>query len=66
MKYGPYSNIAPLTEAELSIHAENNNPMLVVTRLERLLELSMWGNIAVEETVDVAHRGALLKGSFSR
>jgi len=40
--------------------------MLVVTRLDRLIELSMWGNIAIEETVDVAHRGAQLKGSFSR
>lgn len=66
IKYGPYSNIAPLTEAELVIHAENNNPMLVVTNLLRVIELSMWGNIAVEETVDVRHSGAQLKGSFSR
>ena len=51
---------------QLSVHYENNNPFLVVSRLERTVELSMWGNIAVEETVDVAHRGALLKGSFSR
>ena len=66
LNYGPFNNIAAFTAAEMTVHAENNNPMLVVTRLERLLELSMWGNIAVEETVDVAHRGALLKGSFSR
>ncbi|XP_023344065.1 dolichyl-diphosphooligosaccharide--protein glycosyltransferase subunit 1 [Eurytemora carolleeae] len=66
IKYGPYSNIAPLTEAELVIHAENNNPMLVVTNLLRVIEVSMWGNIAVEETVDVRHSGAQLKGSFSR
>ena len=26
----------------------------------------MWGNIAIEETVDVRHAGAKLKGSFSR
>ena len=37
------------------IHSENNNPMLVVTRLQRVLEISMWGNIAVEETIDVRH-----------
>ena len=66
LSYGPFNNIAAFTAAEMTVHAENNSPMLVVTRLERLLELSMWGNIAVEETVDVAHRGALLKGSFSR
>merc|ERR1719266_905677 len=66
LSYGPFNNIGAFTVAEMTVHAENNNPMLVVTRLERLLELSMWGNIAVEETVDVAHRGAMLKGSFSR
>ena len=27
----------------------------------RVIELSMWGNIAVEETVDVRHNGAQLK-----
>merc|ERR1719361_1052350 len=66
LSYGPFNNIGAFTVADMTVHTENNNPMLVVTRLERLLELSMWGNIAVEETVDVAHRGALLKGSFSR
>jgi len=66
INYGPYSNIAPFTLAEMVIHGENNSPMLVVTRLERVIELSMWGNIAIEETIDVAHKGAQLKGSFSR
>ena len=50
----------------LVIHGENNSPMLVVSRLERVIEVSMWGNIAVEETIDVVHKGAALKGSFSR
>jgi oligosaccharyltransferase complex subunit alpha (ribophorin I) len=50
----------------MSVHYENNNPFLIVTRLERTVELSMWGNIAIEETVDVRHAGAVLKGSFSR
>ena len=66
VSYGPYTNIAPFTVQEMIIHGENNSPMLVVTRLERVIELSMWGNIAVEETIDVAHKGAQLKGSFSR
>ena len=66
LSYGPYNNVAAFTQAEMVVHGENNSPMLVVSRLERLIELSMWGNIAIEETVDVVHRGALLKGSFSR
>lgn len=64
--YGPYSNVQPYSVDDLSIHYENNNPFLIVSRMERVLELSMWGNIAVEETFDVRHAGALLKGSFSR
>ena len=64
--YGPYTNIEAFSENEMVIHSENNNPMLVVTRLQRVLEISMWGNIAVEETIDVRHDGAALKGSFSR
>ena len=39
---------------QLSVHYENNNPFLVVTRLERTVELSMWGNIAVEEVIELA------------
>ena len=50
----------------MRVHFENNNPFLTVTRLERVIELSHWGNIAVEETFDVRHSGAKLKGSFSR
>jgi len=64
--YGPYNNIAPFSEGDMVIHGENNSPMLVVARLERVIEVSMWGNIAVEETIDVVHKGAALKGSFSR
>ena len=50
----------------MKIHYENNSPFLKITRLVRVIEVSHWGNIAVEETIDVVHAGALLKGSFSR
>ena len=60
-----YKKIIPL-QGELSVHYENNSPFLTVTTLERVIEVSHWGNIAVEETVDVVHSGAALKGSFSR
>ncbi|KAF4532123.1 hypothetical protein B566_EDAN004129 [Ephemera danica] len=64
--YGPYENIAPFTLEKVSIHYENNSPFLVISRLQRLIEVSHWGNIAVEETVDIVHDGAKLKGAFSR
>lgn len=37
-----------------------------MTRIERVIEVSHWGNIAIEETIDMIHTGAKLKGSFSR
>ncbi|KAL6429445.1 hypothetical protein ACFW04_008245 [Cataglyphis niger] len=56
----------PFAYEELTVHFENNNKFLTVTRLERTIEISHWGNIAVEEHIDLLHTGALLKGSFSR
>ncbi|CAB3374974.1 Hypothetical predicted protein [Cloeon dipterum] len=66
LNYGPYEKVPPFQEERLNIHYENNSPFLTITRLERLIEVSHWGNIAVEETVDIEHQGATLKGSFSR
>lgn len=64
--YGPYKNIAPLSINKLSVHYENNSPFLIVNNIERSIELSHWGNIAIEEEIEVMHAGAKLKGSFSR
>lgn len=64
--YGPYDNIKPFEQSEMKVHYENNSPFLRVTSLTRTIEVSHWGNIAVEETIDLAHYGAALKGSFSR
>lgn len=64
--YGPYPNTGPFTEKELSVHYKNNSPFLTVTRIERLIEVSHWGNIAIEEMIEVEHTGAKLKGAFSR
>ncbi|GAB0091847.1 Dolichyl-diphosphooligosaccharide--protein glycosyltransferase subunit 1 [Sergentomyia squamirostris] len=66
LNYGPYENIPSFAEDELVIHYENHSPFLTVTRLERTIEVSHWGNIAIEETIDMIHSGAILKGSFSR
>lgn len=64
--YGPYEGVAGFSVDPMNIHYENNSPFLTVTKLERVIEVSHWGNIAVEETIDVLHTGSKLKGSFSR
>lgn len=66
INYGPYEDKAAYSEAELKVHSENNTPFLTITSLERIIEVSHWGNIAVEEHIEVRHTGALLKGPFSR
>lgn len=64
--YGPINDVEPFSTAVLTVHYENNSPFLTVTQLTRVVEVSHWGNIAVEETVDIRHTGATLQGSFSR
>lgn len=66
VKYGPYSNIPAKTTAKVSLHFENNSPFLTITNLKRLIEVSHWGNIAVEEHYEMSHSGAKLKSQFSR
>ncbi|UJR26995.1 hypothetical protein I4U23_008302 [Adineta vaga] len=64
--YGSYDTISPYSRNEISLHYENNNPFLTVNNFKRWIEVSHWGNVAVEETVDMYHSGAKLKGPFSR
>jgi len=64
--YGPFANVGPNSAKEVSVHYENNSPFLTVTEMTRLVEVSHWGNVAVEEEIDMRHTGATLKGPFSR
>ncbi|KAM9759701.1 dolichyl-diphosphooligosaccharide--protein glycosyltransferase subunit 1 [Menidia menidia] len=66
IEYGPFRDVAPFSEDAMKIHYENNTPFLTITSITRIIEVSHWGNIAVEETIDLRHTGAMLKGPFSR
>lgn len=46
------------------VHCENNAPFVVATEVVRIIEVSHWGNIAVEEAISVVHKGAELKVSI--
>eukprot|EP00817_Percolomonadidae_sp_ATCC50343_P004686 CAMPEP_0117421742 /NCGR_PEP_ID=MMETSP0758-20121206/2740_1 /TAXON_ID=63605 /ORGANISM="Percolomonas cosmopolitus, Strain AE-1 (ATCC 50343)" /LENGTH=391 /DNA_ID=CAMNT_0005203983 /DNA_START=526 /DNA_END=1697 /DNA_ORIENTATION=+ len=41
-------------------------PFIRIKELKRILEISHWGNLAVEEHYVIQHHGAKLKGGFSR
>nr|VZI38736.1 unnamed protein product [Spirometra erinaceieuropaei] len=64
--YGPYENKPAFTEALGKFNYENGSPFLAVTSLKRTIEVSLWGNVAVEDRVDIVHYGAALRGAFSR
>ncbi|KAM9860292.1 dolichyl-diphosphooligosaccharide--protein glycosyltransferase subunit 1 [Aulostomus maculatus] len=66
IEYGPFRDVAPFSEDTMKIHYENNTPFLTISSITRIIEVSHWGNIAVEETIDLRHTGAILKGPFSR
>ncbi|CAL8338314.1 unnamed protein product [Lota lota] len=66
IEYGPFRDVAPFSEDAMKIHYENNSPFLTISSITRTIEVSHWGNIAVEETIDLRHTGAYLKGPFSR
>ena len=64
--YGPYKEAKAFKKHEMKIHFENNSPFVVVNEMKRWIEVSHWGNIAVEETYHMTHEGAKLKVHFCR
>lgn len=64
--YGPYNDVAAFKRSPIELHFENNKPFVTVTSYVKELEVSHWGNLAVEEHYSVVHAGAALKGPFSR
>lgn len=59
--YGPYKEAKAFKKHEMRVHFENNAPFVVVNEMTRWVEVSHWGNIAVEETYHMTHDGAKLK-----
>uniref|UniRef100_A0A8C2XZ46 Dolichyl-diphosphooligosaccharide--protein glycosyltransferase subunit 1 n=1 Tax=Capra hircus TaxID=9925 RepID=A0A8C2XZ46_CAPHI len=66
LDYGPFRDVPAYSQDMFKVHSENNSPFLTITSMTRVIEVSHWGNIAVEENVDLKHTGAVLKGPFSR
>ena len=57
ISYGPYSDTTPYSHFRITLHYENNGPFLGIVSLERLIQVSHWGVIQVEEHVHVRHIG---------
>ncbi|KAM7537732.1 hypothetical protein Aperf_G00000076103 [Anoplocephala perfoliata] len=66
ISYGPFEDVPPFDKRIAKFNYENNSPFLAVTSLERTIEISHWGNIAIENHVSIRNYGAKLTGPFSR
>ncbi|EOA34031.1 hypothetical protein CARUB_v10021529mg [Capsella rubella] len=66
LKYGPYKNLQPFSYSPIVVHFESKAAFAVAEKLVREIEVSHWGNVQVTEHYNVVHRGAQLKGEFSR
>jgi len=64
--YGPYEDLAAFSNSHMRIHFQNNKPFITITKMVKEIEISHWGNVAVEQTYLLQHDGANLKGQFSR
>lgn len=49
-----------------TVFGVNNNPQVVFTSVEKTIELSHWGNVAITESYKMVNTGPTLKGEFSR
>jgi oligosaccharyltransferase complex subunit alpha (ribophorin I) len=65
-KWGPYPDVPAYRAGTAWIHYEISTPFATLATVTREVEVSLWGNVAVEEHYDLRHTGAALKGGFSR
>ncbi|CAD8057166.1 unnamed protein product [Paramecium sonneborni] len=66
LEFGPFSDIKPFSTQIHTIHLENNTPMTIFTKASKIVEVSHWGNILIEENYSIENQGAKLKGEFGR
>lgn len=59
-------DLSPFTTTRHIAHGVNNSPQVLFSEVERIIEVSHWGNIAVVEFYKLKNVGPELKGEFSR
>jgi oligosaccharyltransferase complex subunit alpha (ribophorin I) len=55
--YGPYREVQPFAYEPFTVHAMNNKPFARFTSAVREVEVSHWGNVAIEEIYELVHAG---------
>lgn len=67
--FGPYEKTIGNAVEKMDmarVHFRNHAKFMTLTNVVKEIEVSMWGSVSVEETYDLMHTGAKLKGGFSR
>jgi len=66
LRYGPFTDVPAFTRSSVQVHSVNNSPFVTFTSLSKDIEVSHWGNVAVQDNVLLSHTGAKLRGEFTR
>lgn len=66
LKYGPYTDLAPLSFDQLQIFYTYPYPLPVFSTARRDIQVSHWGSVSVDEFFEMANEAAGIKGQFSR
>jgi len=66
VRYGPFKDVKAYDSAELALHFAHGGRFVTYERANREVEVSMWGNLAIEELFDLRNDAASLSQGFSR
>jgi oligosaccharyltransferase complex subunit alpha (ribophorin I) len=67
VRYGPVPGSTPLDDTRrVQVHYLNNAPFVTFNEVSKDVEVSHWGNVAVQDNYLLEHTGARLTGPFSR
>eukprot|EP01017_Pseudomicrothorax_dubius_P041288 TRINITY_DN6585_c0_g2_i2.p1 TRINITY_DN6585_c0_g2~~TRINITY_DN6585_c0_g2_i2.p1 ORF type:complete len:461 (-),score=143.39 TRINITY_DN6585_c0_g2_i2:160-1542(-) len=66
VEYGPFRQLPALSRRFVRLHYVSNTPFVVFKNVTRTVQVSHWGNIAVEDFLRISNEGANLTGEYSR
>jgi oligosaccharyltransferase complex subunit alpha (ribophorin I) len=66
LQYSISSTVGGFQRRPNKIHFENNTPFVVFKEVTKVIEVSHWGNINIQEFYKLANEGAAFKGEYSK
>ena len=67
LTYGPFTSVSPfVSPVSVRLHFPSVAKFRTLETVEREIEISHWGNVAIEEVIRARNSGSPLTGEFSR